>query len=127
MEFLKSKFKRKDMRKVQGNRGNIKGEKSNEVFREIMQYSIQAEQAYKKGDMKTAKELCVKAISLNRKLEKIKTPTPYERMAVILGKQNKLKEALEYINEYLKYEPDNKKFLKYREKFTQKLTTRDKG
>lgn len=122
MEFLKSRFKKSN--KVKGSSGKEANKVNNDkVFREAMEYSVKAEQAFKKGDLKTASEFCLQAIKLNKKLEKLKTPTPYERIAVILSKQGKVKEALNYINEYLTYEPQNIKFLQYKERFTQKLNT----
>lgn len=117
MGFIKSMFNKKEK--------NVKtkvseDKKSNEdgIFKEAVKYSLEAELAYKKGDFKESEKLCKKAISLNRKLEKVKTPTPYERIAVILKKEGNFKEALKYIEEYLQYQPTNSKFLQYKEKLT---------
>lgn len=117
MEFLKSKLKKNENVKTTSE-SKINND---EIFREAMQYSVQAEEAFKKSDMKAASEFCLKAIKLNKKLKNLKTPTPYERIAVILSKQGKVKEALSYINEYLEYDPENKKFIQYREKLMKKL------
>lgn len=121
MEFLKSKLKKGEKGKITTNRTSDNKVEADQIFREAMKYSVQAEEAFKKGNMKIASELCLQAIKLNKKLGKFRTPMPFERIAVILNKNGKTKEALNYINEYLEYEPQNQKFLKYREKFMLKL------
>lgn len=125
MEFIKSKFKKSEKGKTPTNKASGNKSEIDEMFREAMKYSVQAEEAFRKGDMKTSSELCLKAIKLNKKLGKFKTPMPFERISVILNKNGKTKEALNYINEYLEYEPQNQKFLKYREKFMLKLSGQD--
>ncbi|MCP6770016.1 hypothetical protein NL529_34725, partial [Klebsiella pneumoniae] len=76
----KSKLRKNEKDKTPTNKASSSKLEADKIFREAMRYSVQAEEAFKKGDMKTSKELCLQAIKLNTKLGKFKTPMPFERI-----------------------------------------------